>query len=74
MTVFELLTTKVRQQQAEQEIRSRHQWEEVNRVWEKCCKAEGIDEAADYIVFSTDNPYLAEYQRALGTYVSASAR
>ncbi len=74
MTAFEWLETKVRQQQVEHEAQRRRQWEAINRVWEKCCKAEGIDDAADFIAFSADNPYLAEYQQVLRAYVSTSAK
>ena len=70
MTALELLRAKVRQQEAEQEAHYRHRWDEINCLWEKCCKAEGIDVASQFVAFSRDNPYLPEYQQAISDYLA----
>ena len=70
MTTVERIEAKVRQQRAEQEARRRKRWEEVNCLWENCCNAEGIDSGAEFIAFSQDNPYLADYQQAIRAYMN----
>ncbi len=72
MTAIERIEAKIRQQQAEREAHLRKRWEEVNCLWESCCNAEGIDSAAEFVAFSRDNPYLAEYQQSITAYMGLS--
>ncbi len=73
MTALEWIEAKVRQQQVEQAVQLRKRWDEVNRLWESCCTAEGLDSAAELVAFSRDNPYLAEYHRAITAYMRLCA-
>jgi hypothetical protein len=73
MTRVERLEAKVRQKQAAEAARRRRRWAEVERLWEKCCKAERIDTGVEFAGFSQDNPYLAKYQEAIATYTTMAA-
>lgn len=40
--------------------------QDVQDLWKKACKWEGIEPEAKFVVFSEDNPYMPEYDRAMG--------
>lgn len=39
---------------------------EVSRLWRHCCEHDGIPTDSKFVVFSNDNPELAEYNEAMG--------
>ncbi len=73
MMTIEQLRSKMQQQQVAQEELRLLRWAEVHNAWEKCCEAEGIDSAVQFVTFSQDNPYLAEYDETITVYVKLAA-
>lgn len=38
---------------------------EAHRLWTACCEHDGIPVDTSFAVFSKDNPYVAEHQKAM---------
>ena len=36
----------------------------IKELWRKACKHDGIPEDSSFVVFSEDNPYLTDYNKA----------
>ncbi len=40
----------------------------LKALWNKTCKHDEVEPTASFIVFSTDNPYVAIYNKAVGEF------
>ena len=44
--------------------------EEIKALWVKACNHDGIDEDEKFVCFTTDNPFLQEYDKKMKLYQS----
>lgn len=47
---------------------------EVKILWNRMCRADGIDPKSKFVAFSTSNPYAAQYNEAMARYQSLAVR
>ena len=43
--------------------------EEMRVLWVKACNHDGVDEDEKFVCFTTDNPFLPEYDRKMKLYL-----